>query len=128
MANQILLPIVGTAAYGTTSAAAVGTPLFLDADLISRIEPLTATTTAIYFASPFALTQKLVLTHTNCGTTPTTNPLTGANQFPVKEGIVNALTAVPGLPTVAVQIPAYVTGTASAPVYTSVVISTGVWS
>lgn len=126
MANQILLPIVGTAAYGSNTAPAVGTPLFLDADLIARIEPLSATTTAIYFASPFASTHKLVLTHTSCPLA--TNPLTGANQFPVKEGIVNALTAVPGLPTVAVQIPAYVTGTITAPVYTQVVVSSGVWS
>jgi hypothetical protein len=126
MANQILLPIVGTAAFGSATAPAVGTPLFLDAEIISRIEPLTAITTAIHFATPVTAAQKIVLTHTSCPLA--TNPLTGANQFPVKEGIVNALTAVPGLPTVAVQIPAYVTGTVSAPVYTSVVVSSGVWS
>ena len=127
MANFITFPVIGTAAFGGNLALTVGTPALIDATTIARVEPLSATTTAIYFnQSPIANTQKLVLTHTSC--VLAVNPLTGANQFPVKDGIVAALTGVPSTVTVAVQIPAYVTGTAAAPVYTNVQIQSGVWS
>ena len=127
MANQILLPVAGTAAFGSVTALTTQSPLYLDADTITRIEPLTATTTAIHFnQNPATTTQKLVLTHTSCPILA--NPLTGIFQYPVKDGILNALTSVPGTPTVAVQIPSYVTGTAQAPVYTQVTVTSGVWS
>jgi hypothetical protein len=127
MANYITFPVQGTAAFGSATVLTIGTTAILDATTIARIEPLSATTTAIHFnQSPTAGTQKLVLTHTS--TPILVNPLTGVNQFPVKDGIQAALTGTPTTPTIAVQIPAYVTGTAAAPVYTIVKIESGVWS
>jgi len=130
MANhQLLLPIGGTAAYGSATAQATQTSLYIDADTIARIEPLTATTTAIHFnQTPATAAQKVVLTHTDCGTAPTTNPFTGVYQYPVKDGIIAALTGNPITPTVTVQVPSYITGTVAAPVYTRVVITAGLWS
>jgi hypothetical protein len=127
MANFITFPVIGTPAFGGNLALTVGTSAILDVTVISRVEPLSSTTTAIYFhSSPTTIIQKLVLTHTACPLA--VNPLTGLNQFPVKDGIVAAITGNPTTPTVAVQIPAYVTGTAAAPVYTNVQIQSGVWS
>jgi hypothetical protein len=129
MANQLLLPIGGTAAYGSATAATTQTNMYIDADTIARIEPLSATTTAIHFnQTPATAAQKVVLTHTDCGTAPTTNPFTGLYQYPVKDGILAALTGMPSTPTVAVQVPNYVTGTTASPVYTRVVITAGLWS
>ena len=127
MAKFITFPVQGTAAFGGNTALTVGTSALIDAATVARVEPLSATTTAIYFnQSPVATTQKVVLTHTSCPLA--VNPLTGVHQFPVKDGFVAALTGVPSTVTVAVQIPAYVTGTAAAPVYTNVKIESGVWS
>jgi hypothetical protein len=126
MANFITFPVIGTATFGSASALTIGANALLDATTIARVEALSATTTAIHFASPFATTQKLILTHTS--TPILVNPLTGVNQWPVKDGIEAALTGVPSTPTVAVQVPTYVTGTAAAPVYTNVQITSGVWS
>jgi len=126
MANFITFPVQGTAAFGSAGTLTIGTTAIIDATIIARVEPLTTTTTAIYFASPFAGTQKLVLTHTACAIV--VNPLTGVNQFPVKDGIEAALTGVPTTPTVQLQIPNYVTGTAAAPVYTVVKIESGAWT
>ena len=127
MANFITFPVIGTATFGSATALTIGTSALLDATTIARVESLSATTTAIHFnQSPVAGAQKLVLTHTS--TPILANPLTGVNQFPVKDGIVAALTGVPSTVTVAVQVPAYVTGTAAAPVYTNVQIQSGVWS
>jgi len=127
MANFITFPVQGTAAFGGNTALTVGTTALIDATTIARVEPLSTTTTALYFAQgAVSNTQKLVLTHTACAIA--VNPLTGLNQFPVKDGIVSALACVPSTPTVALQIPNYVTGTAAAPVYTNVQIQSGVWS
>ena len=127
MANFITFPVQGTAAFGGNLVLTIGTPALIDATTIARVEPLSATTTGIYFnQSPVANTHKLVLTHTSCPIV--VNPLTGVNQFPVKEGIVAAITGVPSTPTVQVQVPNYVTGTAAAPVYTVVKIESGAWS
>lgn len=126
MANFITFPVIGTATFGSATALTIGANALLDATIIARVEALSATTTAIHFASPFASTHKLVLTHTS--TPVLVNPLTGVNQWPVKDGIEAALTGVPSTVTVAVQVPAYVTGTAAAPVYTNVQITAGLWS
>lgn len=127
MANFITFPVIGTAAFGGNTALTVGTSAIIDATTIARVEPLSATTTAVYFnQSPIANTQKVVLTHTSC--VLAVNPITGVNQFPVKDAFIAALTGNPTTPTVALQIPAYVTGTAAAPVYTNVQIQSGVWS
>jgi len=125
MANFITFPVIGTATFGSATALTIGANALLNATTIVRVEAISATTTAIHFNSA-ATSQKLTLTHTS--TPILANPLTGVNQFPVKDGIVAALTGVPSTVTVAVQVPAYVTGTAAAPVYTNVQITSGVWA
>jgi len=127
MANFITFPVQGTAAFGGNTALTVGTTAIIEVTTLGRVEPLSATTTALYFTQgAVSNTQKLVLTHTACAIA--VNPLTGVNQFPVHQAFVNALAGTPTTPTVALQIPAYVTGTAAAPVYTNVQIQSGVWS
>ena len=125
MANFITFPVIGTATFGSATALTIGANALLAATTIVRVEAISATTTAIHFNGP-ATSQKLTLTHTS--TPALVNPLTGVNQWPVKDGIEAALTGVPSTTTVAVQVPAYVTGTAAAPVYTNVQITSGVWA